>query len=319
MCNWNQLRAIAMSAEAQRRLEEDLRFLESINVWHLVNLRSNHPSLYSYGENLDLLSLPQHRAYPQSPYQHQTSTYLHENRYLPSPGNHDSISSISPSSALPYPDLIVHASDIGSENVRLPTIKTNQFNINGMLVKDADTRAYNSVSFQDNNSTASLTPPSTPLMQHSPRLRPLSILTKEPEDYDADYAIVENRMDSDDKKTVKFTEDTVFVERDMESPFWRAFSERRRLRRIMKQKKQLNAQIASASYQPSILDIVKSAFKTKDPNGNTTKRKGGVLVYDNSNQAPELFAAQYICTTPRRSKLFRILTCTCCTSGPCFI
>ncbi|CAL8100597.1 unnamed protein product [Orchesella dallaii] len=307
-----------MSAEAQRRLEEDLRFLESINVWHLVNLRTNPHSLYSYGENLDILSLPQHRAYPQNPYQHQPSAYLHDNRYLSSASNHDSISSISPSSALPYPDLIVHASDIGSENIRLP-IKTNHaaININGILVKDTDTLPHNSVSFQDNNSTASLTPPSSPLLQSAQRLRPLSILAKEPEDYDADYAVVEPREYSGDKKSVKFTTDTVFVERDMESPFWRAFSERRRLRRIMKQKKQLNAQIASASYQPSIIEMMKSAFKTKDPNGNTTKRKGGVLVYDNSSQAPEMFAAQYIYTTPRRSKLFRILTCTCCTSGPC--
>lgn len=329
-----------MSAEAERRLQDDIRFLESVNVWHLVNLRSSNPhALYNatYPDRLDLINptgMTQLGTYSTSTYNHLAPAYLEGQKYLSSGSNpvsngasvHSSVGVTTPpisagiGTSLPYPDLIVqaHAKEMSPRQVSQRSVVTNEKQYEGPEVLPK----YNIV---ENRDFSPVIQNSLPLKE-TPRLKHLSLLPKEPEDYDAD----ENSLGCatpDGKKAVSFTADTKFVSmenRDMESPFWKAFTERRRLRRIHRQKKQLNAQIASVSYQPSLLEIVKSAFSknTRDNNGNCTKRKhhhhqsqkGEVLVYDNSSQIPESYTTQYVYSVPnsRSQKLLQMITCQCC-------
>lgn len=340
-----------MSAEAQRRLEEDLRFLESINVWHLVNLRSNPPTnLYPYGDQLDVLNTPQIGMYSQSPYPHhqpppqqQPTTYS----YLSTVGNANQqnngavpTTASGYGTALPYPDLIIHTAQVATPRYYPQKIsETRSISpLNNNDDKDyeeiCDPNKLHSVSEHRDYTPSPILHHNNLTLKDSSRYKYSHVHTnpKEPDDYDAeDNTISNNTGESgasaeDVKKTVKFAPDTIFVERDMNSPFWRAFTERRRQRRINRQRKQLNAQIATASYQPSLVQIVKSAFTNnrsgKDNNGNCTDKrltKGEVLVYDNSSQIPECYTTQYMYSAPppptrRSSKIFQILACQCCSS-----
>lgn len=360
-----------MSAEADRRLQEDLRFLESVNVWQLVNLHSpSNPSqsLYShpsaYPDRLDVISpsMTQLGTYsPQNYYTNNSSTPS----YTDSPhkyhnGNFHSNPTTAPPIApgigqsLPYPDLILHTTTQTMAPEVVPRQRVTQNNIsvdiNGEAFKDKhnDEEPLENLQTLKYNNNIVESRDFSPVIQNplplkdTPRLKHLSLLPKESQDYD-EVCPVNNRdrdrltpSSSEDKKCVSFTTDTVFVERDMDTPFWRAFTERRRLRRIHRQKKQLNQQIANVtSYQPSLLEIVKSAFSgskssDKDSNGNCTSKshhhhhskhkskKGEVLVYDNSSQIPEKYTAQYVYNAPpsRSHKIFQMIAGKCRSSSP---
>lgn len=332
--DWSHIHAIAMSAEAERRLQEDLRFLESVNVWHLVNLRSPNPhAMYAHTQyhpdRLDVVSptISQLGGYSNSYNQMTSPSYLDAPKYSSLVGNslHSSNGMVTPpisagvGTSLPYPDLIIHAQ---VKDVPPPRKNPPRF-VEPSVAPEIQYEDLEILpKFSDIIESREFSPVIQPQLhlKETSRLKQLSLLPKEADEYDID-----NSSNPDAKKSVSFTADTVFIERDMNSPFWKAFTERRRLRRLHRQKKQMNAQMASVTYQPSLLELVKSAFtrsSSRDSNGNCTKRKSHtkkpeVLVYENSSQIPESYTAQYVYSVPQtrpQNKLLQMISCQCCSS-----
>lgn len=63
-----------------------------------------------------------------------------------------------------------------------------------------------------------------------------------------------------EKKSVTFAADTIFVERNMESPFWKEMAERKKRRKAWKEQRRLRAQARPIT----LFDLLKSTFTKKN-------------------------------------------------------